>query len=77
MGIPEIVLIVVCAAVVAGVFIAWLIRKKHGKCGCDCGGDCAHCNMCVRAAEEAKRKTEKNISESRETSDNGSDRKAD
>lgn len=79
MGIPEIVLIVACAAVVAGVFIAWLIRKKQGKCGGDCGGDCAHCRMCVRAAEEARRKAEaeKHASESKTPTDNGSEHKSD
>ena len=74
MGIAEIIVIIVCAAVVVGVFIAWLIRKKQGKCGGDCGGDCAHCNMCMRAAEEAKRKAE--AEKSSKPTDNDSDHKA-
>ena len=79
MGIPEIVLIVICVAVVAGVFIARIIRKKQGKCGGDCGGDCAHCSMCIHAAEEARRKAEaeKRASEYSTPTDNGSDHKAD
>ena len=68
MGIPEIILIVVCVLVVASVFIVRLVRKKQGKCG----GDCAHCNMCIRAAEEARRKAEaeKHASENNASSDN-------
>ena len=72
MGIPEIILIIVCVLVVASVFIVWLVRKKQGKGGGDCGGDCAHCNMCIRAAEEARRKAEaeKHASENNASSDN-------
>ena len=55
---PEIILIVVCAAVVIGVLISFIIRKKKGKCSCDCGGDCPHCAGCAsgRKTDEINRK---------------------
>ena len=54
MGVAEIILIVFCASVVVGVIISSVIRKKQGKCSCDCGGDCSHCHSCVH--KEPKRK---------------------
>lgn len=46
MGPLEIILIIVCAAVVIGVIASRIIRRKQGKPDCDCGecgGNCAHC----------------------------------
>ena len=45
LGAGEIILIVACAAVVLGVAIAVILRKKKGKCGCcdECDGKCSHC----------------------------------
>lgn len=44
-GAAEIILIVACAALVVGVTVAAVIRKKKGKpsCGCDCANCCANC----------------------------------
>ena len=38
-------LIAVCAAIVIGVVVCAIVRKKRGKGGCDCGCDgcCEHC----------------------------------
>ncbi len=47
MGVPEIILIIACAAVVVGVAVVSVIRKKQGKCSGDCGGDCSHCSGCT------------------------------
>ena len=46
MGVLEILLIIACAAIVIGVVAASIVKKKQGKCACDCGGDCAHCAAC-------------------------------
>lgn len=46
MGLPEILIICACALIVVGVVVARIIRKKKGKCSCDCGGDCCHCQAC-------------------------------
>ena len=46
MGPLEILLIIGSSAIVIGVVISSIIRKKKGKCSCDCGGDCAHCAAC-------------------------------
>ena len=45
LGAGEIILIVACAAVVLGVAIAVIIRKKKGKCACcdECSEACPHC----------------------------------
>lgn len=40
----DIVLIIGCVAVVLGVAIAAIIRKKKGKSSC--GGDCGCCGAC-------------------------------
>ena len=58
MGIPEIIVIAVSAAIVIGVVVSTIIKKKQGKCICDCGGDCAHCAACIAAQ---KKKQSKNI----------------
>jgi len=47
MGPLEIILIIACAAIVIGVIAKSVVRKKQGKCSCDCGGDCAHCAACM------------------------------
>lgn len=50
------ILIIVCAAgFVAAVVIWQVIRKLHGKSGCDCG--CANCSGC--SACRAKKKEDK------------------
>lgn len=54
MGILEIILIIACAALVVGVIITSLIRKKQGKPSCGCGCDCPHCSGCT-----LKQKTDK------------------
>lgn len=46
MGPFEIILIIVCVAIVVGVCAASIIRKKKGKSSCDCGGDCSCCSHC-------------------------------
>lgn len=56
MGIWEILLIAACAAVVIGVAVASYIRKKQGKCSCDCGGDCAHCKACKNSEKVNREK---------------------
>ena len=45
----EIVLVIACALFVIGVITTSIIRKKQGKCSCDCGGDCSHCKACMYA----------------------------
>lgn len=56
MGFWEIILIIGCAALVIGVGIASIVRKKQGKSSCDCGCDCSHCNRCSRLQEEKDKK---------------------
>lgn len=52
----EILIIVLAAAFVVGVFGWRIVRKKQGKGGCDCGcSDCSHCAACS-AAKKAKEK---------------------
>ena len=45
MGVGEIILTVACAAIVVGVIVGVIIRKKKGKGACcdECGGNCPHC----------------------------------
>ncbi len=45
LGVGEIILIVVCAAIVLGVIVYAVVRKKKGKCACcdECSGNCPHC----------------------------------
>lgn len=45
MGIWEILLIVACVALVVGVIVFSLIKKKNGKCGGGCS-DCPYCKSC-------------------------------
>ncbi len=52
MGLPEILIICACALIVVGVVVARIIRKKKGKCSCDCGGDCCHCQACKTIDEK-------------------------
>lgn len=57
MKIWEILLIVFCVAVVAGVIAAKVIAKKKGKPSCDCGCDgCSGCSACQKAKEDQNRK---------------------
>ena len=55
MGPFEIILIIVCVCIVAGVGIAAIVRKKQGKHDCDCGGDCAHCKGCGYSQQSKKK----------------------
>ena len=55
MGILEILLIVFCVAVVVSVSVVSIVRKKQGKCSCDCGGDCAHCHACSNSQKSDKK----------------------
>lgn len=50
MKLLEILLIVGCALLVAGVIVAAVVGKKRGKSGCGCCADCAHCQSCSRGA---------------------------
>ncbi|MDY6367198.1 MAG: FeoB-associated Cys-rich membrane protein [Clostridia bacterium] len=54
MGVLEIILIAVCAALVIGVVITSIIRKKQGKTSCDCGCDCCHCSGCSSKPKSTK-----------------------
>ena len=54
MGVFEIVLIVLCAAIVAGVVVSRIVRRKKGKTICDCGCDCAHCAGCAGSSKEER-----------------------
>ena len=63
MGVPEIILIIACAAVVVGVAVVSVIRKKQGKCsgdcGGDCGGDCSHCSGCTHTHTNTQNRAKK------------------
>lgn len=53
MGIGEILLIIGCAAIVIGVVITTVIRKKKGKTSCDCGcSGCSGCSACAAAGKK-------------------------
>lgn len=54
--IGEIILIALCAAVVIGVIVTAIIRKKQGKssCGGDCGC-CGGCSACKNVHKEEKK----------------------
>ena len=53
----EIFLIVLACAFVLGVIIWRVIRRLHGKIGCDeCGGSCAGCCHCA-VKKEPKQKS--------------------
>ena len=57
MGAGEIILIVICTAVVFGVIIAAIVRKKQGKSSC--GGDCScwgGCSACKNVHKDIKKK---------------------
>jgi len=54
MGPGEIILIIVCAAIVIGVITASIVKKKQGKHTCDCGFDCAHCPGCSSCSSKPK-----------------------
>lgn len=40
------IIIGLAVAVVVGVIVWRIIRKKQGKGGCDCGGGCGGCHGC-------------------------------
>ena len=46
MGVGDIILISICAAIVLSVLGVYIYKKIKGKPTCDCGGDCAHCMYC-------------------------------
>lgn len=50
----EIVIIAAAALFVLGVVIASVIRKKKGRTGCDCCGNCAGCSACRPPAQKDK-----------------------
>ena len=54
MGVPEILVIIGACAIVVGVIVAAIIRKKKGIPSCDCGCDCAHCKGCTVKKPENK-----------------------
>ena len=58
MGVPEILVIIGACAVVSGVIVSAIIRKKKGIHSCDCGCDCAHCRGCERKKPENKSKNQ-------------------
>lgn len=51
MGALEIVVIVLAVAIVGGVAISSIIRKKKGK---TCCSDCEHCKCCSSCQSEDK-----------------------
>lgn len=55
MGLPEIILIIACAAIVAGVAVTAYVNKKKGKSSCDCGCDCSHCNACKNVRDKKEK----------------------
>lgn len=56
MGVGEILLIIGCAVIVAGVIITAVIRKKQGKSSCDCGCGCCGCTACHKGKKETEEK---------------------
>ena len=57
MGPREIILIVVCALVVVGVAVSYIVKKRKGKPTCDCGcSDCSACPHCAAAKEKQAKK---------------------
>ncbi len=51
----EILIIIAACAIVLGVIVTSIVRRKQGKtgCGCDCGG-CAGCSGCAACASHKK-----------------------
>ncbi len=53
----QVLLIVGCVAIVAGVVVSRNVASKKGKPSCDCGcSDCAACRACKAAREKLKDK---------------------
>ena len=52
----EVLLIVGCVAIVAGVIASRIIARKKGKPSCDCGCDCSACKHCKEAKEKSENK---------------------
>lgn len=55
----EIIILIGAVAVVAGVIIAGLWKKKKGKGGC-CGCDCSSCACCPAAKKKEKKEPSEN-----------------
>lgn len=53
MQLIEILVIIACVLIVAGVTISVIINKKKGKNSCGC--DCANCSGCSSRREKAKK----------------------
>ncbi len=53
----EILIIVLAAGFVVGVAAWRIVRRMHGKTGCDeCGGCCSHCAGCAACASKNEEK---------------------
>lgn len=52
MGPLEIIVVVLCAAIVIGVAAVAIVRKKQGKSSC--GGDCSRCGGCSACGSAKK-----------------------
>lgn len=52
----EILIIVLACAFVIGVVVWQIVRKKKGKSGCDCGGNCAACRGCAHTQKDEPKK---------------------
>lgn len=52
MGALEIVVIIACVLIVAGVIALRIIRKKQGKSCCDCSSCPSACNCSRKSASE-------------------------
>lgn len=58
MGVIEIVVIIISAAIVAAVIGLIIWRKVKGKkpdCGCGCGSSCPHCSGCSSKPDKKKK----------------------
>ena len=57
MGVGEIILIAVCAAIVVGVVVSVIVRKTKGKPACcdECDGNCPHCSSANKQADKSEK----------------------
>ena len=55
-SVGEIILIVACAAIVAGVAVTVIVRKAKGKPACcdECSGNCPHCAAAQKPIDKTK-----------------------
>ena len=53
----EVLLIVACVAIVAGVIASRIVARKKGKPLCDCGCDPSLCAACRHCAEKKETQT--------------------